>query len=141
MTTALIVDDEEDIRSCIRKYLSRKGWGVLEARTYAEAIELSDSCDVIVLDYALDGANTGEHVLKVLKERNNIVPVIVISGVMPSREAIARLYDMGVVQYLDKPVRLHVLFEMLDKAIHLVEVVDRLDEHSAKLLSFVGAAA
>lgn len=140
MPTVLVVDDEEDIRSSIQKYMSKKGWGVLEARNYDEAAQLADSCDVMILDYALNG-KTGEHVLQNMKEQNNVVPVIVISGVMPSRETISRLYDLGIVEYVDKPVRMSVLFEKVDRAIHLVEMVDELDQHSSKLLAFVGAVA
>ena len=139
MKTVLVVDDESDFRTLVKRYMAPKGWRVLEAKSMKEALELSKCCDVMVIDYAL-GQEDGETLLQELKAQNNVVPIIVVSGLMPTKATIARLYDLGIVQYVDKPVRMCNLYATIDRAVHLVDMVDQIDAHSIKLLHLVGAS-
>ncbi len=100
--TALIVDDELQIRRLLRACLEPSGYRVLEAATGQEGIALAAQhpLDVIILDLGLPDLD-GATVLKRLREWSR-VPVIVLSVRDREEDKIAAL-DNGADDYLTKP--------------------------------------
>lgn len=56
---ALVVDDERAVRYVLRRFLERRGWGIIEAESAEQALEqLDDSAnlvDAVIVDLNLPG--------------------------------------------------------------------------------------
>jgi CheY-like chemotaxis protein len=80
--TALIVDDEELVRLSTADMLADLGYGVVEAGSAEEALQLIEgglSFDLLVTDHLMAGMTGTEFALKV-RARQPDVPVLVVSG-------------------------------------------------------------
>ena len=102
--TALIIDDEQQIRRLLRTCLEANDYKVVEAATGEEG--LSEAAqrppDVIILDLGLPDMD-GSSVLKRLREWSR-VPVVVLSVREREEEMITAL-DNGADDYVTKPFR------------------------------------
>ena len=100
--TALVVDDELQIRRLLRACLESNGYRVLEAATGAEAIAQAAQhpLEVVLLDLGLPDLD-GVSVLKRLREWSR-VPVVVLSVRDREEDKIAAL-DNGADDYVTKP--------------------------------------
>jgi two-component system KDP operon response regulator KdpE len=102
--TALIIDDEQQIRRLLHACLEANDYKVVEATTGAEGITEAAQRppDVIILDLGLPDMD-GASVLKRLRQWSN-VPVIVLSVREREEEMVAAL-DNGADDYVTKPFR------------------------------------
>ena len=100
--TALIIDDELQIRRLLRVCLESNGYRVLEATTGQEGIAeaAQHPPDVVVLDLGLPDMD-GVSVLKRLREWSR-VPVLVLSVRDREEDKVAAL-DNGADDYVTKP--------------------------------------
>ncbi len=100
--TALIIDDELQIRRLLRVCLESNGYRVLEATTGQEGITeaAQHPPDVVVLDLGLPDMD-GVTVLKRLREWSR-VPVLVLSVRDREEDKVAAL-DNGADDYVTKP--------------------------------------
>ena len=100
--TALVIDDELQIRRLLRVCLEANGYRVLEAATGQEGITeaAQRTPDVVILDLGLPDMD-GVAVLKRLREWSK-VPVIVLSVRDREDDKIAAL-DNGADDYVTKP--------------------------------------
>jgi len=101
-STALVIDDELQIRRLLRVCLETKGYKVIEAATGQEGIAQAAQypVDVILLDLGLPDMD-GVAVLKRLREWTR-VPVVVLSVRDREDDKIAAL-DNGADDYVTKP--------------------------------------
>ncbi len=102
MTTILIVEDDERIRSYIKTILSTSDYSVLEtgnART-ALAMIASHSPDLILLDLGLPDGDGAELICSVREWSQ--VPIIVVSARGYERDKVTAL-DNGADDYITKP--------------------------------------
>jgi two-component system cell cycle sensor histidine kinase/response regulator CckA len=103
--TILLVEDEDMVRGLARKILSEAGYKVIEARSGAEALELSRGyagpIDLLLTDVVMP-AFSGKEVAERLKEFRPAVRVLFMSGY--TDEAIVRhgVLDANV-EFLQKP--------------------------------------
>lgn len=102
MSKILIVDDEEKIRTIIRKYAEYEGHEIIEAKDGKEAVELCkvQDFDVIVLDVMMpkmDGFTACKYIYQMKQ-----IPVIMLSA---RGEEYDRLhgFELGVDDYVVKP--------------------------------------
>ncbi len=81
--TILIIDDEDDVQEVSRTILERLGYGVLEARTGEEAIEIAanfdQEIDLAILDIGLPDI-PGEQLFRKIKEIRPAVKILVSTG-------------------------------------------------------------
>lgn len=100
--TVLVADDEDHIRQLIRLYLANEGFGVLEARTGAEALSscAENSPDLVVLDIMLPGLDGWEVLRRIRKERNT--PVIMLTAKDAELDKVLGL-ELGADDYVTKP--------------------------------------
>jgi CheY-like chemotaxis protein len=78
--TALVVDDEADVCRLTGRMLVEAGFAVALAMSGPEALALlSDSVDVIVLDFRMPGMN-GREVVRRARLQGSTAPVLFISG-------------------------------------------------------------
>jgi two-component system nitrogen regulation response regulator NtrX len=100
----LVIDDEKSIRDSLRGVLEDEGYEVREAESGESALELvkKERFDVIFLDVWLPGID-GIEVLMKLKERDDSIPVIMISG-HANIETAVKATKIGAYDFLEKPL-------------------------------------
>ena len=110
MSTILVVDDEERIRTLLSRSVSRAGHRVRTARDGHEAVDLLDAggVDLVLLDIVMPRSG-GFAVLEALSKRQGAPPVIVVSGVHEVSTRVDAL-NRGAVDVIAKPF---VLVELL----------------------------
>ena len=99
----LVVEDEKNIASFVRKGLQEAGFTVTVCRNGDEAYSLARSggFDVLVLDIMLPGRD-GLSILRNLRELKNAVPVILVTARSALNERLEGL-NLGADDYLAKP--------------------------------------
>ncbi len=101
----LAVDDRQENRELLARYLSRAGHFVVTAATGEEALTTLSQADVdvVLLDLVMPGMD-GREVLRRIKEHDDwrATPVIVISG-HQDMEDIIECIEAGADDYLFKP--------------------------------------
>jgi len=102
----LVVEDEAGIADFLERGLRAAGFEVRVALdgTAGEALALSESPDLVILDLMLPG-RSGKEILATLRERRPELPVIILTARGEVRDRISGL-DAGAVDYLVKPFAL-----------------------------------
>ena len=100
----LIVDDEAIVRESIRAWLEGAGYEVATAETGEEALDMIDKKDfsVMVMDLRLPG-ESGIGVLQRVKAKKPQIKSVIITP-YPSAETLAQAKELGVIDYLIKPL-------------------------------------
>ncbi|MDK1011182.1 MAG: response regulator transcription factor [Actinomycetota bacterium] len=98
----LIVDDEPELRSMLRQYLSREGFAVGEAATGSAALDAVSGSepDLVLLDVGLPDID-GFEVLRTLRMTSNI-PVIMLTARDDEIDRVVGL-SVGADDYVVKP--------------------------------------
>jgi DNA-binding response OmpR family regulator len=106
MSTVMVVDDEERIRSLLARTLSAEGHTVVAVPNGLRALERLEEADVdlVLLDLVMPG-RSGLDVLASLTQRHDETPVIVISGVSEVGTRVQAL-ERGAVDVVAKPFSL-----------------------------------
>ncbi|MFC3107596.1 response regulator [Undibacterium arcticum] len=105
----LLVEDNRELSSWLSRLLNLSGYAVEQAFTGEEAtlLLLTQSYDAILLDLTLPGLK-GQTILKNLRNKNNEVPVLIISA-QDSLQDIVEHLNLGADDYLAKPFDIHEL--------------------------------
>jgi PAS domain S-box-containing protein len=108
----LVIDDEESVRTLMRRFLVKEGFLVEDAATGPAGLELARRWrpDAITLDVMMPGMD-GWQVLAALKADPALtdVPVIMLTVVDDRKLA----YSLGAVEYLAKPLDRELLRRLL----------------------------
>jgi len=115
--TVLVVDDEEPIRSALRRFLSQEKYDVLAVGTATEALEAvrRQPVSCILLDVRLPDLN-GMDLLPQLLEADPHAVVIVLSAVNDASSAKTAI-QRGAFDYLVKPMDLVDLLQAVQRAV------------------------
>ncbi|MBI2462038.1 MAG: response regulator [Candidatus Rokubacteria bacterium] len=117
LPTIVVADDDPEMRAVLRDFLSRTGYGVVEASGGGELLDLLArvTASVIILDKEMPG-RSGLDLLPPLRSRHPEIPVIVITafGGPSTRQAAERL---GAVGYIEKPFKLSDLLAVIRRAV------------------------
>jgi len=121
----LVVDDDERIRTLLKKYLVRQGFFVTAARDAAQARRLLGglSFDLVVLDVMMPGED-GVSLTRWLRERTG-TPVILLTARGDTGDRIAGL-EAGADDYLGKP------FEPRELVLRINAILRRNPQAAAK---------
>lgn len=113
----LIVDDEEPIRSALKRFLGGKGYEVIVAATAAEALQALGRYKIagLLLDVRLPDVNGVDLVPKLLELEPNLA-IVMLTAVNDAASATLCL-QRGAMEYLTKPVDLSDLGSALDRAL------------------------
>ena len=98
----LVVEDELLVRMMVSDFLRDAGFQVIEAFNADEAIAILQSgvrIDLMLSDVRMPGSMDGLGLLEYARDRFPALPVIITSGHLMPREALAK----GAVQFLGKP--------------------------------------
>lgn len=100
----LIVDDEEEVRKMLSKFLSQQGFTITTAKNGLEAYEIikKNNLDIIFLDIFMPEMN-GEEFMEIALGINPKIKIIVISG--DNTEIATRMLSKGAFDYIQKPIK------------------------------------
>jgi len=112
----LLVDDDQDFLSVIKKRLAKRGYAVQTVSIGLEVFEKlqTQNIQVVVLDIKMPGMN-GIEILKEIKMRFPLVQVIMLTGVPTVGCAVDSL-KLGALNYLIKPVDFEELLQKIKEA-------------------------
>ncbi|MGH9392111.1 MAG: sigma-54-dependent transcriptional regulator, partial [Vicinamibacteria bacterium] len=118
----LVVDDENLIRWSLQQKLSSWGYRVLEAPNGETAVSLveKESPDLVLLDVHLPDKN-GLEVLKVIKEWNPRMAVIIMTAYGVLEDAVAAL-RLGAYDFVSKPLNFEELRATIANAVEAVKL-------------------
>jgi two-component system nitrogen regulation response regulator NtrX len=116
----LIVDDEANIRRMLGALLRAEGFEISEAATGNAALLALDEVrpDLIFMDLMMPPGPDGIETLTMLRERDNAVPVIMMSGKAQLTDAV-RAVKLGAFQFLEKPLGPEAVLVTLRSALEL----------------------
>ena len=116
MTTVLIVDDDDAIRSTLYDLLSER-YECHTASRAEEALQYLEvqSYDAVLTDIAMPGL-TGLELLQRVQQGNSGTPVILISGKGAEQDGDA-LIGMGAFAYVTKPFNLDQIELIVERAV------------------------
>lgn len=100
----LIVDDDQDIRLLLNKFLSKNGYDTKTASDGASAIETLKSykCDLVLCDFKLPDLN-GLELIQKIKVINPGTALLVITGYSDVKVAVKAI-KLGAYDYVTKPL-------------------------------------
>jgi two-component system KDP operon response regulator KdpE len=118
----LVIDDEPPIRKLLRMGLATQGYQTTEAANGKAALELlADGPDLVILDLGLPDVE-GLELLRTIRERNDKVPVVVLSSRSDERAKVEAL-DLGADDYVTKPFGMDELLARMRAALrHQLQV-------------------
>ena len=116
MYRILVCDDERDIVSALRIYLTAEGYEVLEAYNGSEMLRLAATQEVhlILLDVMMPGMD-GLSAMAELRRTSN-VPVILLTAKNTIQSRLEGL-ELGADAYLDKPFSTNLLMAQISNLI------------------------
>lgn len=120
----LIVDDDEEIRDLLYRYLSANGFIVIEAESAddADALRVEFDIDIMVVDVMMPG-RTGFEFMSQMREKNTTTPALFLTAMSQSDDKITG-FESGADDYLVKPFepkelvyRLHAILKRVPKKV------------------------
>ena len=117
MATVLVVDDEDRVRTFLRRALVAQGHSVLTEDDGLGALELLASTDVdlVLLDYKLPDTD-GLTLLKQIKQHDPDTLVILLTA-YSSVETAVEVMKQGAYHYANKPFNLDDIALVVEKAL------------------------
>jgi DNA-binding response OmpR family regulator len=100
----LVVDDESELREQLRRMFTRDGHRVVTVADGRAAIDRASttSFDIILLDVALGARPDGYEVCRALRERRNVIPIIMLTALDSEADVVLGL-EAGADDYVTKP--------------------------------------
>lgn len=104
MVNVLVIEDEENIRTIIKKVLTREGYKVLEAGSAEEGLEIIDKnpIDLIVLDVTLPNMD-GYEFTKELRSSHIEIPILMATARQLPMDK-HKGFIVGTDDYMTKPL-------------------------------------
>lgn len=104
MINILVIEDEENIRTIIKKVLTREGYKVLEAGSAEEGLEIIDKnpIDLIVLDVTLPNMD-GYEFTKELRSSHMEIPILMATARQLPMDK-HKGFIVGTDDYMTKPL-------------------------------------
>jgi CheY-like chemotaxis protein len=98
----LIVDDEVDFLTLIKKRIESWGYIVITASSGDEALEALDTTSprVIVLDYMMPDIN-GIELLRKIRKTNKKIPVVMFTA-QPTMKAMEEAKELNILAFIPK---------------------------------------
>jgi DNA-binding response OmpR family regulator len=100
----LVVEDEQKIANSIRRGLEAEGYVVDVAfdGDQAEVLAAATEYDLVILDWMIPGAYDGPGLIKLWREQNHQMPILMLSARTTIGDKVTGL-DTGADDYLAKP--------------------------------------
>jgi signal transduction histidine kinase len=132
----LLVDDEPKSLFALQELLSTLGQNLMIAQSGEEALRLALKNDfaVILLDVrmpGIDGFETARLIRS--RDRSRLTPIIFLTAAADEMSSMFRGYEVGAVDYLQKPVVPEILKSKVAVFVELHRKSERLKESEEKL--------
>jgi DNA-binding response OmpR family regulator len=100
----LVVDDDSELREQIRRLFEREGHRVMAVPDARSAVDraTTGSFDIVLLDVGLGPGPDGYDVCRTLRERRNVVPIIMLTALDSEADTVLGL-EAGADDYVTKP--------------------------------------
>lgn len=102
----LIIDDNEEILTSLKSFLSKKDYKVVSASNGLDALKLieaaSEEFDLVITDLVMPNIS-GVAITAIIKKQNSKIPVIAITGYGEQPESLAREAHADIV--MEKPFK------------------------------------
>ncbi len=115
----LIIDQEPDVLKTLKNLLVKKGYQVSSALRGEEALGLvkSEPFQLVIMDIRMPDVD-GLEFIKQVKNLDDEIEVIVITGFASIENAVTALRDSGAADFITKPLdNIDQLFIAIDKAL------------------------
>lgn len=136
----LLIDDEQDFLTVMSERMESRKMKVSTASSAKEGLEkvAAGSFDAVILDLAMPGMN-GIEALKVLKEKNPDLAVILLTGHATIKQGIEAM-KLGALDLMEKPADINSLAEKIKtaKAQKMVIVEKKNEEMIKKIITTKG---
>ena len=121
MANILICDDERDIVSALKIYLSTEGYTLFEAYTGREALEIvkKNEIHLILMDImmpVMDGLEATRAIRAMEREDCRTLPIIAMSA-NAFDDDLKKSVACGMNGHLSKPVEVEKLYQVLDEVL------------------------
>lgn len=115
----LIVDDDPTLCRAYGRHLERAGYEVAVAHDGDTAARLftESEVDAVLTDISMPGMD-GMRLLRLIRDHDEDVPVVLVTG-GPTVETAIEALERGALKYLVKPVDMHQLVEVMERAVQL----------------------
>jgi DNA-binding NtrC family response regulator len=112
----LFIDDEQDFLEVMSERMTARNMKVSTASSAKEGLAIASegSFDAVILDLAMPEMN-GIEVLKILKEKNPDLEVILLTGHATVKDGIEAM-KLGALDLLEKPADINALTEKIHAA-------------------------
>ncbi len=123
----LVVDDEQDMLSILKRSLSRQGHTVHTATSGDEAWKIISETmyDLVISDLAMQPMG-GLELLKQIRTIDSIMPVIIMTGVGSIQTAVEAI-KLGAYHYITKPFKTQELILLANRAIEYGQLHRKLE--------------
>ena len=113
----LVIEDDEEMRSLLKDFAEEEGYEAdsVEKGTYAFKKLMTESFDLIITDIQMPGFS-GLEILPELKKLQPTTPIVVITA-FGGEEVYHKALSRGADAYLEKPVHLSKLKELIHEMI------------------------
>ena len=125
MARILLVDDEPGVLFTLKEVLEDRGHTAVLARSGAEALSRTDNVELVVTDLNMPEMD-GLQLLRALKERDESLPVILLTAHGSEKVAVKAMKD-GAYDYCTKPFDIDEMALVVERALeaHTLRVENR----------------
>ncbi len=122
-STVLIIEDKESMANMLGQTIGAEGYKTLIARDGSDGIRLvnDERVDLVITDLKLPGKD-GLDVLRAVKEKNPLIPVILMTAFGSIETAVAAMKE-GAYEFLTKPFDTDHLLVLIKRAIENQRIV------------------
>jgi len=102
MFNVCLVEDEKNLNNLVKTYLEKEGYNVVQCFSGKEALAVKTKIDLWILDIMLGDEISGYDIIKSIRAKDSVVPVIFTSARDQELDKIIGL-EMGSDDYITKP--------------------------------------
>ena len=102
MYNICLVEDEKNLNNLVKSYLEKENYKVIQCFSGKEALNIKEKVHLWILDIMLGDETSGYDVIKHIREKDSVVPVIFTSARDQELDKIIGL-EMGSDDYVTKP--------------------------------------
>lgn len=102
MYTICLVEDEKNLNNLIKNYLEKEGYAVIQCFDGKSALKIKEKINLWILDIMLGDEISGYDIIKKIREKDSVTPVIFTSARDQELDKILGL-EMGSDDYITKP--------------------------------------
>ena len=102
MYNICLVEDEKNLNNLVKSYLEKENYNVIQCFSGKEALAVKEKIHLWILDIMLEDEISGYDIIKQIRQKDSVVPVIFTSARDQELDKIIGL-EMGSDDYVTKP--------------------------------------